>query len=209
MTLTDDGGTANGGDDTSATKVFTLTINAVNDPPSFTKGSNQSDLEDAGSQSVAGWATAISKGPSNESSQTVSFLISSNSNPSLFSAGPGRLGRRARSSYTPAPDANGSATIGVEAKDNGGVANGGDDTSAEQTFTITVTAGQRRAVVHQGRRPGCRRGRRCRSPSPAGRPTCRPVPPTRPARPCRSSSCPIRTPALFAVGPGGRTRTAR
>ncbi len=140
MTLTDNGGTGNGGDDTSADKVFTLTINAVNDPPSFAKGSNQSDLEDAGSQSVTGWATAISKGPSNESSQTDSFQISSNNNPSLFSAGPAAVSSAAHPELHAGADANGSATIGVEAKDSGGVANGGDDTSAEQTFTISVTA---------------------------------------------------------------------
>src|SRR5262249_52439688 len=42
--------------------------------------------------------------------------------------------------YTPAPDANGVATVRVRAKDDGGTANGGQDTSPAQTFTITVTA---------------------------------------------------------------------
>ena len=58
--LQDNGGTANGGDDTSATQTFTITVSGVNDPPSFTKGANQIDLEDAGAQSVSGWATNIS-----------------------------------------------------------------------------------------------------------------------------------------------------
>ncbi len=42
--------------------------------------------------------------------------------------------------YTPAANANGSATVTVQIHDNGGTANGGVDTSAAQTFTITVNA---------------------------------------------------------------------
>ena len=42
--------------------------------------------------------------------------------------------------YTPAPNANGVATVSVQVRDNGGTASGGVDTSAAQTFTITVTA---------------------------------------------------------------------
>ncbi len=38
VTLSDDGGTLNGGDDTSDAVVFAITINAVNDPPSITVG---------------------------------------------------------------------------------------------------------------------------------------------------------------------------
>jgi hypothetical protein len=125
--------------ETSSTATAHITIDAVNDPPSFTKGANQVDLEDDGAQSNPGWATGISKGPADESGQTVSFSISSNSNPSLFSSGPA-VSAAGNLSYTTAPDANGAATIGVTAHDSGGVANGGDDTSAEQTFTITVTA---------------------------------------------------------------------
>ena len=36
--LHDNGGTANGGVDTSAAQTFTITVTAVNDAPSFTKG---------------------------------------------------------------------------------------------------------------------------------------------------------------------------
>src|SRR5439155_84239 len=40
--------------------------------------------------------------------------------------------------YQPANDANGSATVTVQLQDSGGTANGGHDTSAAITFTITV-----------------------------------------------------------------------
>ena len=79
--------------------------------------------EDAGAQSVGGWATAISAGPANESSQTVSFTASAD-NPALFSVQPA-IAPDGTLTYTPAPDANGVATVTVTAVDNGGTANGG------------------------------------------------------------------------------------
>jgi large repetitive protein len=139
LTLSDNGGVANGGVDTSAPQTFTITITAVNDAPSFTKGADQTVNEDAGAQSVAGWATGISTGPANESSQTVAFHVTANTNATLFSAAPA-IGSDGALTYTPAPDANGTATITIVAQDNGGTANGGVDTSAPQTFVITVTA---------------------------------------------------------------------
>ena len=134
----DNGGTANGGVDTSAAQTFTITVNAVNDAPSFTKGADQTVNEDAGAQSVSGWATAISAGPADESGQTVNFLVS-NDNNGLFSAQPA-VSSTGTLTYTPAANANGSATVSVQIHDNGGTANGGVDTSAAQTFTITVNA---------------------------------------------------------------------
>ena len=133
----DDGGTADGGDDTSPAQTFTITIRAVNSSPSFTAGPDQTVAEDAGPQTVPGWATGISPGPADESAQTVSFLVS-NGNTGLFSAQPS-VAANGTLSYTAAANANGSATVTVRAKDDGGTANGGSDTSAAQTFTITVT----------------------------------------------------------------------
>src|SRR5215207_6658320 len=42
--------------------------------------------------------------------------------------------------YTPADNASGSSDVSVRLMDSGGIANGGADESAEQTFTINVTA---------------------------------------------------------------------
>lgn len=138
VTLTDDGGTANGGVDSSAPATFTITITAVNDAPSFVKGADQTVAEDAGAQSVANWATSISAGPADESAQNVSFLITGNTNVGLFSTAPA-IAPDGTLTYTPAPNVSGSATITVRIMDDGGTANGGVDTSAAQTFTITVT----------------------------------------------------------------------
>jgi hypothetical protein len=135
--LTDDGGIANGGVDFSE-QTFTITVTPVNDAPSFVKGSDQTVLEDAGAQSVSAWATAISAGP-NESSQTVTFVVTANTNAALFSAGPA-VGADGTLTYTPAANANGSATITLKITDDGGTDNGGANESATQTFVLNVTA---------------------------------------------------------------------
>ena len=119
-------------------QTFTISVTAVNDVPSFTKGADQTVLEDAGAQTVAGWATGISAGPANESAQVADFIVTNNNN-ALFSVQPA-VAANGTLTYTPAPNANGSATVTVQVHDNGGTANGGVDTSAAQTFTITVTA---------------------------------------------------------------------
>jgi hypothetical protein len=52
----------------------TLTIASVNQAPSFTKGADQTIVETAGPQTVAGWATNISPGPASDSGQTLNFI---------------------------------------------------------------------------------------------------------------------------------------
>lgn len=71
-----------------------------------------------------------------EAGQTVQFLVS-NDNPSLFSAQPA-ISPNGTLTYTPAPNACGVANVTAVAKDSGGTAYGGKDTSAECRFTITV-----------------------------------------------------------------------
>ena len=138
VALQDDGGTTNGGVDTSATQSFAITVTSVNDAPTFTKGSDQSLLQGAGAQSVIGWATAISAGPANEAAQTASFAVTNNTNPALFSAAPA-VSSIGTLTYTSAVGVTGVATITLALTDSGGTANGGVDTSVAQTFTITVT----------------------------------------------------------------------
>ncbi len=139
VTIRDNGGTVNGGDDTGNTETFTITINGVNDAPSFTAGPNLTVLEDVGAQTVTGWATNVSKGPANESAQTLEFIVINNNNPSLFSALP-TVAADGTLSFTPAMDVSGTASITIALRDNGGTDNGGVNTSAAQTFTITVTS---------------------------------------------------------------------
>ena len=115
-----------------------VTVNAVNDAPIFSKGSDQMVLEDAGVQSIVDWATDISCGPANESIQSLSFIVTPH-RPELFSNGPA-IDTAGRLIYTCAPDANGEATITVMLKDGGGTDRGGNDTSETETFRITIIA---------------------------------------------------------------------
>ena len=138
----------------------------MNDPPSFTKGANQTVLEDSGAQTSTRWATAISPGPPDESGQTVNFVIDSNSNSALFSSGP-TVDRDRDLSYTPAANANGQRRSCSTLHDDGGGTTADD--SPTQTFTITVTAvndapsftkGANQTVTGERRRPnGDRAGR--------------------------------------------------
>lgn len=124
-----------GGTDTATVNV---TVNAVNDAPSFTSGGNVTVAEDSGAYSAA-WATNISAGAANESGQALTFTVTNNTNPALFSAAPS-IASNGTLSFTSAANASGTASITVALKDDGGTANGGQDTSAPVTFTITVTA---------------------------------------------------------------------
>ena len=139
LKLHDDGGTANNGQDTSAAQNFIITVNFVNHPPSFTAGAMQTVNENAVAQTVSGWATAISAGPSNESGQHLNFQISTD-NDSLFASGglPAIDPSTGTLTYTPATNAFGIAHVTLKLHDDGGTANNGQDTSAVQTFTITV-----------------------------------------------------------------------
>jgi len=139
VTLSDDGGTANGGTPTSTAQTFTIAVSAVNDAPSFTKGPDQSVNEDVGARSIAGWATGLSAGPANEAAQLLTFQVTANSNGALFSVQPS-VASNGTLTYTPAANANGSATVTLRIFDNGLTANGGVDASATQTFTIAVAA---------------------------------------------------------------------
>lgn len=138
INLKDNGGTASGGADTSASQTFAINVNPVNDVPSFTKGPDQTVNHNAGAQSVPNWATNISAGPADESGQTLTFQVTGNTSPALFSAGPA-ISSTGTLTYTPAGTTAGTATITINLKDNGGTANGGVDTTPSQTFNITVT----------------------------------------------------------------------
>ena len=94
---------------TSAAQTFTITVTNVNQPPSFTKGPDQTVLEDAGAQTVNPWATAHFGG-AGRGGQTLAFTVTGDTNAALFAAGPA-VDASGVLTYTPAANANGSATI--------------------------------------------------------------------------------------------------
>lgn len=118
------------------TGTISLIVTPVNDAPSFTKGADQVELKNSGGQTVRAWATLLSKGPGDEAGQLLNFIVD-NDNKALFSVQPA-ISPSGELTYTPAANTIGSATVSVSLQDDGGTANGGLDTSAVQTFTITV-----------------------------------------------------------------------
>ncbi len=123
-------------DGTDTTTVpFTLTIQGVNDPPSFVLGSDIEVDEDAGPQTFSAWLQSISPGPF-EPEQHVSFTVT-HDNPALFAAPP-QIAPDGTLTFTSAENQFGSSLVTLVIKDDGGTENGGVDTTTAQSFTITV-----------------------------------------------------------------------
>jgi hypothetical protein len=126
ITATDNGGTANSGCDQSTTQTFTITVQSVNDPPSFIMGPTPVVVqEDSGATNRAGWASGMSPGPANEAAQTVSFNLQylDQTVASLFSVQPSINAATGDLSFTVAPDANTfarSVQMYVQLQDNAG-----------------------------------------------------------------------------------------
>jgi len=113
-----------------------ILVQPVNDLPVFLPGNDQVVDEDAGPQSVANWAAGIRPGPANEAAQAVWFVVTSD-NPGLFSQQP-EVSSSGTLTYTPAPNAYGGAIVTVVLRDDGGVDNGGWNTSEPQVLIIIV-----------------------------------------------------------------------
>ncbi|MGH6934281.1 MAG: tandem-95 repeat protein [Dongiaceae bacterium] len=132
-TVIDDQGAS---DPTPATA--TIMVAAVNDAPGCVLAGDVIVAEDSGPQLIAGFATGISAGPTNESSQVLSAAVGTD-NDGLFLVAPSIDPATGNLTFTPAPGANGTATVTVWLTDDGGTANGGEDSHGE-TFTITIVA---------------------------------------------------------------------
>jgi len=143
ITAEDDGSAENEGDVNLSTQFYTLIINAVNDVPSFMKGNDQPIFEDAGQIIVQSWATGISKGPINENSQQLSFIVTTD-NDAFFKDSQVPIiiidGTGGNLTYQIADDLNGEVEVSLTLKDDGGTEFDGVDESESQTFNISVQA---------------------------------------------------------------------
>ncbi len=119
----------------SANTQVTLTVAAVNDPPTFTLGSAPTVAEDSGAATVASFLTAVSPGPADEAGQDTSWTVVASS-PVLFATQPA-INASGTLTFRPATNLSGSSIVTVTVTDDAGVAGGGDDATAK-TFVITV-----------------------------------------------------------------------
>jgi uncharacterized repeat protein (TIGR01451 family) len=139
--------TVTDGDGASASSSFELIVQPVNDPPLFIKGIDQVVDENSGTHTISNWATNASSGPANEAGQTLAFQVI-NSNNGLFSAQP-TVSPTGALTFTPVSNATGVVTNTVVLQDDGGTDNSGIDTSAPQTFTITIIPRNRCPIISQ------------------------------------------------------------
>jgi len=101
-----------------------IQVATANDPPTFTLTRTSITLtEDAGAQLFVGVITGASPGPADESGQTLSYSValSGVSGNLSFSAAPAILSGTDLT-FTPAPDANATATLLVIVTDSSGAA---------------------------------------------------------------------------------------
>ncbi|MCA9175933.1 MAG: tandem-95 repeat protein [Planctomycetales bacterium] len=106
--------------------------------PSFTVGADQSVTDNAGPQTVAGWATDISAGGVTESGQSLTFEVTTD-NPALFATLPA-ISADGTLTYATVPGQAGAALVTVVLRDDGGQGPSGIDASGPQSFQISVTA---------------------------------------------------------------------
>ena len=137
VTVRDDGGTAFGSVDFT-TRTFTVTVTPVNDRPTLSAISDVTITENSPAQLVA--LAGITVGPANEVGQVLTVTAIS-SRPDIV-PNPTVIYTSAQStgvlSFTPVTTMSGTATILVSVRDDGGTANGGQNTWS-RSFTVTVT----------------------------------------------------------------------
>ncbi|HEX5220637.1 MAG TPA: Ig-like domain-containing protein [Verrucomicrobiae bacterium] len=116
----------------TVTRAFTVTVNAVNDPPTLNPIGNVTVNEDSGTQTLS--LAGISSGAANENQTLTVSAISSNPglipNPTVSYTSPNATGTL---SFTPAANANGTATITVTVSDGQAASS-----TVLRVFTVTV-----------------------------------------------------------------------
>jgi len=132
ITVTADDGTL------TNTNSLLLTVTWVNQAPSFGLAVTNITVDKYNvAVSLTNALTNILAGPTNQSWESVSFIVT-NSSPSKFSFGPS-VDTNGTLSFTPG-DQGGTITVGIKAQNSGGTSNGGVNVSAVQTLTITIPA---------------------------------------------------------------------
>jgi len=124
-----------------------VTVAPVNDEPNFTADDPPMVIEGAATHTIPGWAT-FDPGATNESGQTATYAVDNFTNIGLFLVPPA-VAPDGTLTYSVAASAFGTSTFDVDVQDDGGVDNGGDDTSPAQTFTLTVVADLGTVDLHQ------------------------------------------------------------
>lgn len=117
----------------------TLSVQAANDPPVFSLGEDPPVATgDFGLRTVEDFATNMGPGGGpDEATQSLTAFTVEKVGGNIEGMNP-QIDLNGTLTFRPPFGSSGSATYAVRLSDNGGTANGGEDTSAAQQFTITV-----------------------------------------------------------------------
>jgi hypothetical protein len=122
---------------------FQLTVTAVNDPPTFTlSGNPPAIVANASLRTVNDFATDISAGPADESTQTLDFILEvvSTTRNLAFAVAPDIDPMTGQLTYQPLANTFGNATISVRLVDNGLDGDPHESSSQPVTFVLAVGA---------------------------------------------------------------------
>lgn len=136
--ITNDQGASGSGGAQRDEDTIDISVAGINDIPTFNKGLDVTVDEDGGEKTFSNWATRISAGAGDEAEQVLTFNVT-NDNTALFTKdGQPQISPEGTLSFTLAENVNGEAEVTVTLQDDGGVGNGGQNTSISQTFKINV-----------------------------------------------------------------------
>jgi hypothetical protein len=125
----------------TATGTVTLTVDPVNDPPTFALGLNPGFAPGtSGTETVPGFAEMTSSGPPDEHDGVLAWNVSTISDPDGILGGPVTIAVDGTLSVT-LTGAGGIAELAVSLEDDGGTDHGGNDTSEQETFYISAGVG--------------------------------------------------------------------
>jgi len=114
-----------------------ITVDPVNDPPSFIAGADPIlAAGTSGPQSIADWPQNIDFGP-NETQQVDSYAVTTLSDPGGILSDAAAISTGGELTFA-LTGASGTAQLEATLTDDGGTPNGGDDTSPPVAFSITV-----------------------------------------------------------------------
>ncbi len=124
------------GDDGIFERSFTVTVLAVNDAPSMTTPTELAVSQKAGSKTVSNFVTGISTGGGSDEQNQVLSAFTVTADASFFVVQPS-ISSTGTLSFTPSPNKSGNVFVTVKLTDNGGVSNGGVD-STTNNFVINI-----------------------------------------------------------------------
>src|SRR5690606_22736192 len=132
---------ATDGENPAVAQAFSIKILPVNDPPSLSFTQTTFEYFNASTPiAESGWF-AFNPGPNEEEQDAAEYLVDDISVPGLFATLP-QINAAGELTFQLSPGVNGASTFKVQARDDGGTDNGGNDLSEKHTITVSSAFNQ-------------------------------------------------------------------